>query len=860
MQPLKIFNVIPKLPEGLEDLWQLAYNFRFSWCGYTDNVFKQIDQQLWSTTSHNPLLFLHLVDPKRLETVAKDPFFQSQLKLTIETLNEYFEERPSPVIKDASPENPAVAYFSFEFGIASCMPIYSGGLGILAGDHLKSASDLNIPLVGIGLLYKHGYYRQYLTPDGWQQESYPDLDFDQIPILPVEDENGKHRRISIPLGNQQLQAQIWKAQVGRITLLLMDTEIAENPPELRAITASLYGGGKEMRLWQEILLGIGGMKVLEVCGYNPQVIHMNEGHSAFAGVERIRSFMQKGLSFESASEIVASSSVFTTHTPVPAGNDRFSPALMEQYFSEYARDLGLAFKVFLSFGRENPFDDQEEFCMTVLALKLSRFNNGVSKLHKHVSRRMWKALWPLYPHDDIPISALTNGIHAPTWTAGDMGEVFDRYLGTNWREDPDCKTLWSRAANISDAELWRTHERLRARLVDFSRKRLREQLQAHGARKQEIQNADEILNPQALTIGFARRFATYKRANLIMREKEKLLRLFRDVDRPIQFVFAGKAHPADNEGKKYIKEVVSTCRSLDYRFHMVFLEDYDIEIAKHMLAGCDVWLNTPRRPYEACGTSGMKAIFNGVLTFSTLDGWWDEAYLPDNSIGWAIGKGEEYADPDYQDYVELRTLFNVLEFEIIPEFYDRGRGGLPRQWIRRMKKALTTLGPEFNSHRMVMDYVHKAYKPAYDNYINLSRYDFQPARELADWRNDIMTKWSGIDLRNAQIEILDETYVGQSIKISVDVKLNGIACESLSAEAYFGQVQQNGEFASRHIRKLKPVGTPDTEGWQHFEGVVTPSRPGRFGYTIRIIPTNPLLIDPRSLGLIRWAVPQETSS
>ncbi|MEZ0577069.1 alpha-glucan family phosphorylase, partial [Halodesulfovibrio aestuarii] len=359
--------------------------------------------------------------------------------------------------------------------------------------------------------------------------------------------------------------------------------------------------------------------------------------------------------------------------------------------------------------------------------------------------------------------------------------------------------------------------------------------------------------------GFARRFATYKRANLIMREKDRLLRLFKDVDRPIQFVFAGKAHPADSEGKKYIKEVVSTCRSLDYRFHMVFLEDYDIDIARYMLGGCDIWLNTPRRPYEACGTSGMKAIFNGVLTFSTLDGWWDEAFIPDNSIGWAIGKGEEYSDPDYQDYVELRTLFNVLEFEIIPEFYDRGRGGLPRQWIHRMKKALTTLGPEFNSHRMVMDYVRKAYKPAYDNYNNLARYDFQPARELAEWRNDIMTKWGGIDLRNANIEIMDETFVGESIRISVDVKLNGIPCDSISTEAYFGQVQQNGEFASRNIRKLTPIGDTDPEGWQHFEGKVSPTKPGRFGYTIRIIPTNPLLIDPRSLGLIRWAVPQETS-
>ncbi|MCG8532444.1 MAG: alpha-glucan family phosphorylase [Desulfovibrionales bacterium] len=859
MQPLKIFNVIPKLPDNLNDLWKLAYNFRFTWCGYTDNIFKLIDQQLWATTSHNPLLFLHLAAPERLEAVANDPFILSQLKLTMDTFNEYFEEMPPTPIEEATPQQPAVAYFSFEFGVASCMPIYSGGLGILAGDHLKSASDMNIPLVGVGLLYKHGYYRQYLTPDGWQQESYPDLDFTQIPILPIEDEEGRHIRIPVPLGKKTLYAQLWKAQIGRITLILMDTELPENPPELRPITASLYGGDREMRLWQEILLGIGGMKALETCGYHPQVIHMNEGHSAFAGVERIRSFMQKGMTFESASEIVASSSIFTTHTPVPAGNDRFSPVLMERYFSDYAKDLGLAFKVFLSFGRENPFDEEEEFCMTVLAIKLSRFTNGVSQLHKHVSRKMWKALWPLYPHDDIPISAVTNGIHAPTWTADDMREIYDRYLGNNWREDPDSEAIWQRAETISDAELWRTHERLRARLVDFSRKRLREQLQAHGARKQEVQNADEILNPQALTIGFARRFATYKRANLIMREKEKLLRLFRDNDRPIQLVFAGKAHPADAEGKKYIKEIVSTCRSLDYRFNMVFLEDYDIEIAKHMLAGCDVWLNTPRRPYEACGTSGIKAIFNGVLTFSTLDGWWDEAYLPDNSIGWAIGKGEEYSDPEYQDYVELRTLFNVLEFEIIPEFYDRGRGGLPRQWIRRMKKALTVLGPKFNSHRMVMDYVHKTYKPAYDNFINLSRYDFQPARELADWRNDIMTKWSGLEIRNAFIDVEQDMYVGQSIKIGVDVKMNGIHIDSLSTEAYFGQVQQNGEFSSRKIQQLMPIGEQDHEGWQHFEGIVAPKKPGRFGYTIRIIPQHPLLIDPRSLGLIRWAIPKETS-
>ena len=458
-----------------------------------------------------------------------------------------------------------MAYFSLEYGIGLCLPIYSGGLGILAGDHLKSASDLNVPLVGMGLLYQQGYFRQYLTPDGWQQERYPVYDCEQMPVRPARDEHGEWIVVRLDLAGRPLAARVWRADVGRIPLYLLDTGMPENPPEFRQITERLYGGNLEMRLWQEILLGIGGVKALQALGLTPKVVHMNEGHSAFAGLERIRRFMaEKGLSFEAALELTASSSVFTTHTPVPAGNDRFPPDLLQRYFEPYAREMGLAFKVFLALGREDPRDDSEQFCMTVLALRLSRFNNGVSRLHGKVSRQMWRRIWPRYPVDDVPIGSVTNGVHVPTWVAPDMAMLFDRYLGSNWREDPDSSRVWAQAETIAEAELWRVRERLRSRLVDFVRERLRSQLQAKGARLGDIRAASEVLNPEALTIGFARRFATYKRAYLLLKDKNRLKELVGSQSRPVQFIFAGKAHPQDNEGKRIIQELVTLCRSPEF--------------------------------------------------------------------------------------------------------------------------------------------------------------------------------------------------------------------------------------------------------------------------------------------------------
>ena len=854
MQPLRVYSVVPRLPKKLDVLWDLAYNFLFVWNNDISSIFSSIDHNLWRDCQQNPVAFLNNLPQQQLEELATDDFFIQRLNEAVRIQKKYLSrESCSYQFEGAIKGEPVVAYFSLEYGIGLSLPIYSGGLGILAGDHLKSSSDLNIPLVGIGICYQHGYFRQYMTQDGWQQERYPSHDFEEMPIKPAKDDKGEDVKFSLDMKGETLHVKVWKAVAGRVTLYLLDTNLTENSPHFRAITARLYGGDLEMRLWQEILLGVGGVKAIAALGLEPSVIHMNEGHSAFAGLERIRVLMtDHNLSFEAAMEMVASSSIFTTHTPVPAGNDRFPADLMRPYFEPYAQTMGLAFKVFLALGREDPRDDTEQFCMTVLALKLSRFNNGVSKLHGHVSRNMWQKVWPQYPVEDVPIGAITNGVHMPTWVANDISLLFDRYLGPNWREDPDCVRTWNQIDNIPDAELWRTHERLRERLVDFVRKRLRKQLLNIGARRKEIELAEEVLDPRALTIGFARRFATYKRAGLLLRDKERLIKLISDTRHPVQFIFAGKAHPKDNEGKKLIQDLIQLCRREECRMSMVFLEDYDMKMANYLVQGCDIWLNTPRRPLEACGTSGMKAMANGVLQFSTPDGWWDEAYLADNSLGWAIGRREDYNDHEYQDFVESQTLYKVLENDIIPDFYDRGHGSLPRSWVNKVKAALRVLGPEFNANRMVEDYTEKAYLPAFNNYKTMSKSDFKGAKDLAAWRMELMTKWSSLKIRNIVSEAHCDIYVQEPIIVTAEVFLNGLETEDVQVEIYAGPISQDRAFVSRQTVKM----TPEKDmgrGWHLYQGEVMPDEAGRFGYTVRILPHHELLLDPHSLGLIYWA-------
>jgi glycogen phosphorylase len=855
MQPLQVYSVIPRLPEKLSPLWELAYNFWFEWNHEISDLFAQMDQVLWRKCRKNPVWFLNHLPQQVIEDLSKDGIFLERLDQIHKELQHYLKKKKSSLSFDHGNGNePVIAYFSAEYGLALSLPIYSGGLGVLAGDHLKSCSDLNIPLVGIGLCYQQGYFRQYLTQDGWQQERYVINDFDQMPLTLVKDKDALPVRVALSMLGQQVMIQVWKAEVGRIRLFLMDTNIPENPPHFREITSQLYGGGLEMRMRQEIVLGIGGLKVLHALGFDPLVIHMNEGHSAFAGLERIRLFMsERSLSFESALELVASTSVFTTHTPVPAGNDRFPADMMERYLGDYARELNLAFKVFLALGRENPRDDNETFCMTVLALRLSRFNNGVSQLHSHVSRRLWARVWPQYPTEDIPIGAITNGVHVPTWVSQDFALLFDRYLGSNWREDPDCFRVWQQAEIIPEAEIWRTHERLREQLVDFVRRRLKEQVIARGGRSWELQMADDILNPQALTIGFARRFATYKRANLILQDKERLLNILTNKQNPIQIIFAGKAHPQDVEGKKIIQQLLELCHTKECRFNVVFLEDYDMEVASYLVQGCDIWLNTPRPPLEASGTSGMKAMANGVLNVSTLDGWWAEAYKSDNSLGWSIGAGETYEDHNYQDFVESQILYNLLERDIIPLFYDRGHGNMPRQWIQMMKRCLRNLGPVYNAHRMVEEYAKYAYVPAHENFHRLSQNGYQPAKDLASWRMKIMTMWNQIQIRNVTARIARNIFVGEELKVRAEILHHGLSPEDIQVEIYAGPVDYEGRFSTRKTDPMQPVGTT-ADGWQVYEGKVAPDQTGRYGYTVRILPHHPLLLDPHSLGLIHWGV------
>ncbi len=853
MQPLHVYTVVPKLPEKLAPLKVLAGNLYFSWQHEIEEFFAQMDRDLWEKSEHNPVWFLNHLPQATLEDLAEDEFFLDRLSTITAAFEKYRAKRAPLTGLEAPDAGTVIAYFSAEYGIAQCLPVYSGGLGILAGDHLKAASDLNIPLVGVGLCYQHGYFRQYLTHDGWQQERYQPNDFEQMPLTAVLDRDGQPLKVRIMMQGKPLYFRVWQADVGRIPLYLMDTNISENTPERREITSQLYGGDLEMRIMQEFLLGIGGIKALGAMGITPRVIHMNEGHSAFAGLERIRALIHdQGLSFEAALELVAQSSVFTTHTPVPAGNDRFPPELMAGYFQEYATDLGLAWKVFLALGRENPHDDSETFCMTVLALRLSRFDNGVSLLHGKVSRRMWAQVWPQFPEEDVPISSVTNGIHFPTWVAPDMSVLFDRFLGPSWREDPDCERVGEKFGSIPEIELWRTHERLRERLVDFVRRRLRQQIMSRGGRSWELEVADNVLNPEVLTIGFARRFASYKRAYILLRNKERLRRMVGNTARPLQFVFAGKAHPRDNEGKKIIQDLVSLCQSDECRTSMVFLEDYDMHVARYLVQGCDVWLNNPRRPLEACGTSGMKAMANGVLNLSTLDGWWDEAWSPDNSVGWAIGNAEEYDDVEYQDFVESQTLYNILEKDVIPLFYERTHGSFPRAWVQKMKQALRVLGPVFNGHRMVEEYAKRAYLPSNLSYCKLVADQYRPATELAEWRMNLLTHWSALKVRNVQCNSTSEMFVGESLEVSAEVLVEGLSIDDIHVEIYTGPLDHTGHFISRSTYLMAPE-ERTADGWYVYRGQATPLSTGKFGFTVRILPHHPLLRDAHSLGLICWA-------
>jgi len=847
MKPIFRYNVLARVPERLKPLQKIAHNLWFSWHQDVQHLFRRMDEKLWDSSNHNPVYMLGNISQQRLEELARDAGFLTQVDRTSEELERYLSAKPP----HEGSEQCCVAYFSAEFGLAECLPLYSGGLGILAGDHLKSASDLNLPLVGVGLFYHKGFFQQYLNADGWQQEAYPENDISTMPLRLVEDGNGRPVTVEVEIKEEIVKIQIWQLLVGRISLYLLDTNLQENSAHHRHITARLYGGDWDMRIRQEIVLGIGGVRALNALGIEASVFHMNEGHSAFSALERIRILRaERGLSFDAAREFVVATNAFTTHTPVPAGNDMFSPELIHTYFSQYVHSLGIAFKVFLGFGRQNPLDEAETFSMTVLALRLSSHANAVSRLHATVARRMWHKVWPKNPIEDIPIYPITNGVHVPSWVSEDMAELFNRYVGPNWIEDPDSGKIWGQTERIPDSELWKTHERRRERLVAFTRERLHCHLTRCGVSARDLRAAKRVLNPEILTVGFARRFAEYKRATLLLLNEERLIKLLTHPERPIQIIIAGKAHPHDNGGKELIRRIIHFANQPEIRHRFVFMQDYNIRVARMMLQGCDIWLNTPRRPLEACGTSGMKAVANGVLNVSTLDGWWDEGY--EQRYGWAIGQGETYEDHQLQDEVESRELFDLLEREVVPLFYDRGSDNLPAGWIDKMKAAMTGLTPTFNSHRMVQDYQTQCYESIAQRYSYLARDDMKGATQLAEWRQKIMTNWDQIEIRN--IIVHDEVPIAVSthVQITADVFLGKLEPSDVDVDLYFGPLTFEGEFTEKDTVAMNSLG-PGENGGYHYEGKIPCTETGKYGFTIRIMPTRSQMETPYSTGLVIWA-------
>lgn len=869
MQPIRTFNISPSLPARLESLRQLAYNLHWDWNVETKDLFRRLDPDLWESSHHNPVLMLGTINQARLQEAAEDEGFLAQMDRAARQLDDYLKERTwyhknrsqergvrSQELKDAASESSreCYAYFSAEFGLVDCLPIYSGGLGVLAGDHLKSASDLGLPLVGVGLLYQQGYFAQYLNADGWQQERYPINDFYNMPLHLERNPDGSELRIGVDYPGRTVYARVWRVQVGTVPLYLLDTNIEPNNPYDHEITDQLYGGDIDMRIHQEIMLGIGGVQMLKALGLKVTAYHMNEGHSAFLALERIRMLIQSdGLNFAEARQVVASSNIFTTHTPVPAGIDLFPPDKVLYYLGRYADIFGLSRDQLLGLGRENTGDLTAPFSMAVLALKMATFANGVAQLHGVVSREMFQGLWRNLPVEEVPITAITNGVHARSCVAKSTQELYDRYLGPNWSSQGVDNPLWERVEAIPDEELWRNHERCRLDMVVYVREHLVRTLRERGVSPAEIAQAQEVLDPSILTIGFARRFATYKRATLWMSDVERVKRILTgNKDRKVQFVFAGKAHPKDVPGKELIREINHFIREQGCEKQVVFVPNYDIHIARLLVAGCDIWLNTPRRPREASGTSGMKASMNGLPNLSVLDGWWDEADYA--HTGWAIGHGESYDDPAYQDQVEANALYDLIEQEVVPLFYNRDAEGLPHQWIAKMKAAIRLNCPFFNTARMVRQYAQQAYFPASDRYLTLTAKHYSPAKELAHWKANLVDHWFNIKIEEVDISEPAEIQVNQTIVVKARVNLATLTPDDVQVELYQGSVDASGEIVNAIPVVMECLGQ-DQDGCSLYTANITYNASGLQGLSLRVLPKHEWLSSPYEPRLIVWADP-----
>lgn len=834
------------LPEAIRALAPIAFNLRWAWDARTADLFRWVDAGSWEAARHDPVRMLGMVGQERYRELTEDDAFVAFLSSVESDLEDYLS-KPRWYQARASEGAPtSIAYLSPEFGVSEALPVYSGGLGVLAGDHLKAASDLGVPLVAVGLLYREGYFRQRLNQDGWQQERYPKLDPHGMPLRLMSADGGS-LKVEVDLAGARCVAQIWRAEVGRIPLLLLDCDVEDNEPEERAVTDRLYGGNSEHRLRQEIVLGIGGVRAVEAAGFEPDVFHTNEGHAGFMGLERIRKLVSdKALDPWTALETIRSRAVFTTHTPVPAGIDVYSRDLMEQYFSAFAKECEMTFEELMALGRLDGAEETDPFNMAIMGLRLAGRANGVSKLHAEVSRSIFSRLWPQLPEGEVPIRAVTNGVHVPTWLGPEMHEVLDRRFPRAWVETGEG--AWERLQEIPDSELWRARERARERLVYFVRERLRRQLLEGGASEAETAWTDDVFDPGVLTIGFARRFAPYKRGALLLTDEDRLLRMLLSADREIQIVLAGKAHPQDDAGKELIRRLVHFASRPEVRGRFAFIEDYDMEVARVLVQGADVWLNNPRRPQEASGTSGMKAALNGALNLSVLDGWWDECY--DGSNGWAIGTVEKYEDEEYQDRVEASALYNLLEREVVPRFYDRPAGPVPHRWVERMKASMSSLGPFVSADRMLRDYVERLYEPAGRHGKEMRKDDHARARSLAEWKMRVRAGWPDVKILEVEGD-LTAADLGDERSVSVAVHLGSLSTDDLKVELAHGQVGANDELMSPTFVNMDVESRRDDtciyRGSFEVEGT------GLYGFSVRVLPSHPDLTDKMDLGLIVWA-------
>lgn len=847
MNILGTLSVFPQVPERLKRLHELAYNLWWSWNPDAQALFAGIDETLWDRVSHNPVKFLREVNQERLNQAALDETLAARYDAVMAEFDAYMQPA-STWFSRTHPDRlgSTIAYFSAEFGLHEALPIYSGGLGVLSGDHCKAASDLGLPFIGMGFLYPQGYFTQRITSEGRQEAIYNKLSFDEVPATPARNPNGEEVLIKVDLPGRAVFAKVWKIQVGRIPLYLMDTDVALNDPKDRELSARLYGGDQEIRISQEIVLGIGGVRAVRALGYDPAVWHMNEGHAAFLGLERMREMVQQGLTFQQALEVTRASTVFTTHTPVPAGHDVFGFDLMDKYFGRYWGQLGLNRDSFLQFARQ----DQHwgpTFSMTVLALRAAGIYNGVSKLHGDVSRAMWTWMWPGTPESEVPITHITNGVHTQTWLSPTLRALFDKYLPADWKEEVDNPHTWDAVSQIPDEELWDALQAGKSRLFRFMATRAQERAFRMGEGPARIKQVAQFFNQDALVIGFARRFATYKRATLIFRDVQRIHRLLGDPERPVMLIFAGKSHPADEPGKELIAQVTRIAQTPEFDSRVMFIEDYDMNVARYLVQGVDVWLNNPRRPREASGTSGQKAALNGAPNLSVLDGWWVEGYNRRN--GWAIGEERAYKDETTQDEADALSLYSTLEEDVIPLYYGRDEAGVPHGWLRTVRASIQSTAWLFSMARMVKEYTEVMYMPAARHAAELTANQFTRARQLAEWRHRVHFNWPQLVLE-ARGPHEGQVTVGDHVVIEASVRLGALTPADVMVEIVYrygeGEDAPSRDIPMTQVEKLD-------NGTYLYRGEFRPESSGQLRYGVRVLPVHADLFNKHELGVVRWA-------